>query len=708
MAKNRIAAIDIGSHAVKVAVLTPAGKGHRVESVASSPLAQGGGADALAAAVKSAMTEAGARGDKCVVALPRSKSVVRRLTDLPSGLDSASLRDIIRLQAESELPFEPGTAAYDYYSLIEGESGASVELVAARTDDIEQLLAPVREAGGKPIGVTPAVAGIGAMAAALGFGTGSGPGVLVLDVGHSSTDAALVRDGAVVFTRSFPVGAAALADDPDGATARLVTEVDRTVQAIERDTYLVGAPTGAPFDSMWLCGGGVAAAVRGDDDGAVSLAALLQAKLGLPVTAQAPSGAIEDGAGLASIPGAWSLYAVAIGLCIEARGGNLAVDLMPRAERQRHEQSARTRVLLAYVAAAALLIAAFTFLGGQLSAREARRLGELDQRISALGSSRKRAADKLSDMNAMTEMLERKHSVLDVLRELTELLPNRQDIAVTVLNIEASGKVTVSFEANSADAMSSAVRSMGTSVWFRDVTPGQVTTAEKNGKQVQQFAVTLYLEDDVDLLAARRSGAAAAAAEAAALAAAEGDESGGEEVASNSRGGGPGGRRGQGGRGGDGGPGRRGGRPGRSGSGGSDGGGGRSGRGGSSGNGRQVFSVAGGGSRAIEGGRVTVYSASGDVLREYDAGPEVAEGEEEEEKEEEERTGGSYVEKRDDAGDGADGDKKREDDEGGSDGDEKRDDGYGDDKGDDGDSTERRGDGDGVRRVRAADADGDR
>lgn len=694
MAKNRIAAIDIGSHAVKVAVVTPTRHGYRVERVGSATPAADGGAGALAAAVRSAMAAASARGDKCVVALPRSKSVVRRLTDLPPGLDRASLRDIVRLQAESELPFEAGAAAYDYHNLTEGESGSSVELVAARKDDIEALLAPVREAGGKPVAVTPGASGLGALAVAQGLGSAPGVGVLVLDVGHSSTDAALVRDGVVAFTRSSPPGAAAFAEDADAATTRLAAETDRTLQSIQRDPLLATSLTGTPFASVWLCGGGAATALPGGAEGSPnSLAEALEAQLGLPVSAQIASGAVEDGAGLASIQGGWAVYAVAVGLAMEALSGGVSLDLMARAERQRHEQSDRTRVMLAYVAAAALLVAAFTFLGGQLSAREARKLQELDRRIAALGSSRKRAADKLSDMQAMTAMLERKHSVLDILRELTELLPNRQDIAITALDIGDDGKVSVSFEAKSADAMSSAVRSMGTSVWFRDVQPGQVTTAEKDGQPVQQFGVTLRLAEDADLLAARTSGAAAVAAATATKAANDNGDAGSEQVAGD--GAGPGGRQGrrQGGRAGGGGSGRNGG-SGRGDSGNSDGGSGRNGAGraGGSGGGRKVYNTADGGTKVVEGGRVTLYSADGGVITEVDV--DVEDGDDKEEagsEEAEDRKSGSYVEARED---------RESDEDAKNDEAEEKDRGDGDSK-DDGDADTVR-----VRRV-SADSDSD-
>ncbi|MBT3267965.1 pilus assembly protein PilM [Candidatus Poribacteria bacterium] len=614
MAKNRIAAVDIGSHAVKVAVIAPAGQGWRVDSVASVVTSQQADAEERAAAVKRALAEAGARSAKCVIGLPRLQTVVRRLHDLPPGLDDASLRDIIGLQAESELPFDPGTAFYDYHDARETEAGTSVELVAARTADVEALIAPVREAGGKPMGVMPGVVGLGAMAAAQGLGSGKGSALLILDIGHTSTDAALVRDGAVVYTRSFPLGAAAFAVDADDAASRLVTETERSVSAIQRDSEIATSPTTMPFSAVWLTGGGAATALPASEGGPESLSELLQGRLGVPVSVDVRAGTIEDGAGLGSMDRGWERYALSIGLGIAALAGEMTVNLMPTRERLRHEQSAQTRVLLAYGAAAALLIAAFTFLSSQISAHGSRELLDLDRQIGALGPSGKRTSAKLSDMRAMTEMLEPKHSVIDVLRELTEQLPNRQDIAVTTLNIESTGKVTVSFEARSADAMGTAVRNMGSSRWFENVRPGQVTSAEKDGQPIQQFAVTLDLTGDADLLAARRVAAPEGDPNAVSDEAAPGEtDEGGDVASANGRG--PGRRAGSGGgsdrgRGGARGPGG-----GSSESGFNDGGSRRSGASG----GRQEFRTADGGSKVIEGGRVTLYSASGSVIKEYDA-----------------------------------------------------------------------------------------
>ncbi len=688
MAKQGIAAIDIGTQAVKVAVVSKERGGYRVDAVASAAIASDD-AEARASAVRQALTEAGARGARCIVGLPRSQTVTRRLSGLPSGLDKASLGDVVRLQAESDLPFEPGIAAYDFHNMVETDSGVSVELVAARTEDIEALLAPVREAGGKPIGVTPASIGLGAMATAQELGVAPGSGALVLDVGHTNTDAVLVRQGAVVFTRSFPVGGAALAEDADEAGQRLVAEVDRTLQAMQREPFAADAPTAPPFDSVWLCGGASVAAVPGPEDGLTPLAGVLAASLGMTVRSRFESATVQDDAGLSAAPDGWPHYAAAVGLGIEANDGELSVDLMPRAERQRHEQSDRTRVTLAYVAAAALLFVSVYFLGGRIAAAQDRHEREVNSQIRGLGSDRKLASDKLSDMSAMTTMLERRHSVLDVLRELTELLPARTDIAVTALSIEDSGKVTASFEARSADAMSAATRALGSSVWFRNVDQSQVTAAEKDGQQIQVFSVSLDLAEDVDVLAARRAGAA--------LAAANREQEGGDDAQVAADGSGRrGGRDGGPGRAGVSGGGRRdGGGPGggrdRSRDGSSDGGGRNrsSQRSGGSDGGRRTYSTADGGTKVIEGGRVTILSAEGNVLKEYDESEEVA-AEEKSEEEGEEAEGGVYVEKR----------RATEEDEVAS-----------DDKGaddSDSDADEKRADGDAANvRVRRVAADGD-
>jgi Tfp pilus assembly protein PilN len=695
LAKQGIAAIDIGTHAVQVAVVSKDRGGYRVDSAATALIASDD-ADGRAAAVKQALADAGARSAQCVVSLPRSMTVTRLLEGLPTGLDKASMRDIVALQAESDLPFEPGAAAYDFHNMVETDSGVSVELVAARTADVEALLAPAREAGGKPIGVTPGVIGLGVMATAQGLGVAPGSGALVLDVGHSNTDAALVREGVVVFARSFPVGGAALAADAEAACRRFVVEVERTLQAMQREPFAVDAPTAAPFDSVWMCGGASALPVPGPEGAQTSLASVVEDALGVGVRSGFESSTVQDAAGLASAPGGWQQYAIAVGLAIEATDGELSVDVMPRAERQRHEQSDRTRVTLAYAGAAALLFVSVYFLGGRIAAAQERQVRDVNAQIRGLGSDRKLASDRLSDMSAMTAMLERKHSVLDVLRELTELLPARTDIAVTALSIDDSGKVTASFEARSADAMSAATRALGSSVWFRNVDQSQVTSAEKNGQQVQVFSVSLELAEDVDVLAARRVGAAAAAAKREL-------ESGGNEdgQVAEAGGGQRGGRNGGPGSAGVGGGRRDGGGPG----GGRDGSRGRSseggGRGGSrrsggSDGGKRTYSTADGGTKVIEGGRVTIYSADGSVLEEYDEGPEVA-SEEDATTEDEEREGGVFVEKRDaGSGDGDKGDaaadSKDDGDSGDSDADEKRAD-------DDGDSNVR------VRRA-ASDGDG--
>ena len=120
------------------------------------------------------------------------------------------------------------------------------------------------------------------------------------------------------------------------------------------------------------------------------------------------------------------------------------------------------------------------------------------------------ASQTLGEMRTLSDMARTRYSVLDILRELTALLPERQDIAVTMISIEKSGKINVNLEASSHDTVSKAVKKIGESAWFINVLPGQITTTQKDNRQMRQLSVSFRLASDADTLATRLVGTAVA------------------------------------------------------------------------------------------------------------------------------------------------------------------------------------------------------
>ncbi|MDA1190848.1 MAG: pilus assembly protein PilM [Candidatus Poribacteria bacterium] len=609
MARKRIFAVDIGIGSVKVVDLAQGRSGFQVNRVGSADRG-----DDLAGAVKQAMNAAGARGD-CVVSILRSQLVPRHLTGLPTGLGVAALKEVIELQAENELPFEPDTFVYDFFNERRAEGGLRVDLFAARLDDVNELLQPVREAGGKPIGVIPSIFGVSTLLKA----QSDQRTLLVLNVNHETTDMALMRNGLVTFTRNLPVGVTQFEQDPNDAVRRWLAELRRTILSIQRGNG--GDETNVPFSEIWLWGDGANLrfeAVNTDDDEtdaddavapspsspSMTLAALIRDQFGVTTHVGGRSELCENEGPLDTMTDGWTVYGNAIGIALQALNEEIDANLIPLTEKKKKAQVDRTRRLGAYAGSAAAVMLAMWFGAGQINAYQKDKVDALDSEIRQYQTERAAAAKTLGEMQAMSHLKEPEYGVLDVLRELTALMPDRRPIAVTSFMVETNGTVTASFEAESHDALTEAVTKIGRSPWFTNVTPGQITTQEKNNRPVRQFTLSMKLAENANILAAKQIGTTVGGEGAGQVAGNGGAGGGGGGGRGNVPGGGPGNFQGGGNRG----------------TGGGGGGGNRGAGGGGNNQGGSLENSArgagGGGPQSIRVNGATLNAGGNTVLRE--------------------------------------------------------------------------------------------
>ena len=226
MASKTMVGIDIGAHSVKAARVENKG-GFTVLGIGEEPMPPNATMEQQKEAIQKALTKAGGRRSRCAIGLSRDQVVLRRIDKLPKDLDEESMQEVIRLQADSELPFDHGEAEYDYLNVRESDESVSVEIVAARRSEVERLTGTAREAGGKPVALAPSVFAIPALAR-LNAENGhhehhehhehhahhehhdhdehSEHHLLIVDVGHSATEVGVMCDGAIETTRSFPIG----------------------------------------------------------------------------------------------------------------------------------------------------------------------------------------------------------------------------------------------------------------------------------------------------------------------------------------------------------------------------------------------------------------------------------------------------------------------------------------------------------------------
>ena len=122
-----------------------------------------------------------------VLSISRALLTTRWIDGLPiDGLNDANkLDNIVAFQAESILPFTTEEVVFDYYNPTEKGNALSVELVAARRADIENLLSPLKAINVTPQSVMPA------MVATSRLSEQSSSGTMILDIGAGQSDLSL-------------------------------------------------------------------------------------------------------------------------------------------------------------------------------------------------------------------------------------------------------------------------------------------------------------------------------------------------------------------------------------------------------------------------------------------------------------------------------------------------------------------------------------
>ncbi len=504
MASKTIVGIDIGAHCVKAARVEDKG-GFTVLGIGEEPMPPNASIEQQKEAIQKALNQAGARRSRCAIGVPRDQVVLRRIDKLPKDLDASSMQEVVRLQADSELPFDHGEAVYDYLNVRESEESASVEIVAARLSEVERIVNSVREAGGKPVAIAPSVFAIPALARLDAGDESDRRHLLIVDIGHSGTEVGVVCDGSIETTRSFPIGADQLRSGDARVPSLFIGELTRTIQAHKRQFQ-----DDKPFDDIWLWGGGASMRFNNltEDGASVSLAQLIESQLGSPVHTNIEIKGFKDASKVSEEPAGWHRYGVALGLAVGELSGTLEANLIPRMDKEKHEQADRNRQALVCVIAAAALTAAIALLSAQIKSSQAADVRDLNNEIKKYRADKAISDREASKIHRMNAYLAPRYSALDVLRELTALLPDRPSIAATAIQFSDSGEVQIELQASSHDIVKETAQKIAKSPWFdpNKISLSQVTTLEENRRQIHQFRVTAQVSANAPVLAVRQIG----------------------------------------------------------------------------------------------------------------------------------------------------------------------------------------------------------
>lgn len=298
--------IDIGATAVKVAAVRTAYRKVQLVGLASVEVAQAGGvAEAIQQAAAAVTGERGL-GDSMATSLDGSKATVRVL-GLPQSAQK-QIDAVLPFELESALPFDLSDAVFDWRLLGTREKkGEELEVLVgvAKTADVAARIDVLKNA----LGAEPERVGLGAfpIANVVPYVPQLGEGVVaVVDLGTTSSDVLVLRQGEPVFARTVGIGTKGL----PGTAAKLARELRTTIAAHRAQ----GGETPA---RVVLCGGG--AYVSGAEAFLASALELPVERMSVP-TLEAPGVGPESAATIARYGKAIGL---ALGLAQRAAGLNL-------------------------------------------------------------------------------------------------------------------------------------------------------------------------------------------------------------------------------------------------------------------------------------------------------------------------------------------------------------------------------------------------
>lgn len=215
MASEFVTGLDIGNSSTKAVILSHRGKTPRLVSFGSIATPQPGinsdadiDLEAVAKSVKNLMDAVKAPSPDVVVALPESKVFTRVITDLPY-LSDDELLSAIKYSAEEfvPLPSDQVNLNWQVLSRSKNDNNTSVFVVASPKNTIKKYVRVLELAKANPVALETEL--IAAARALMGENQFA-PTTMIIQLGATSTDFAVVSKSLILLTRSIATGGMAL------------------------------------------------------------------------------------------------------------------------------------------------------------------------------------------------------------------------------------------------------------------------------------------------------------------------------------------------------------------------------------------------------------------------------------------------------------------------------------------------------------------
>lgn len=468
-----LTAVDIGSTAVRVVQIEATKEHVRILRKGSASLAPDtwdklpATRAQLAAAIKEAMTAAGALGSRVITALPR-RMVTLKHARLPHGTPD-QIDGMVRFEAQQYIPFAIEEVVLDYRVLSdESDDMVTVMVVAARKSLAQELLAAFEAAGVEVESISVSALALAELIA------GAAVPTAVLEVDSGEIELAVVTAGRLLFCRSATVHHT---NDPEHDRIALTAEVARSLTAYQNEHRAL------PVSQILVTG-------AAPDLPAIeaALSNHLETAVRRMTSDLVPPAQPEAGA-----------FAAAVGLALQATGKSIAgVNLVPpeREERRIASRQRTQKLIAACVALLALALGAWSITkqvqrSEQERAAAAKANRSLEAAMKKLKSVQAEHDNVVKDYETVRNGLDRSEPAVDVLKAVSDSIPKGRALYLTQLTYDRTGTVTVHGNSLSETAATDLVVALQGNKAFKEVRLGYLGDAQTDQSGPQAAAAML-------------------------------------------------------------------------------------------------------------------------------------------------------------------------------------------------------------------------
>jgi type IV pilus assembly protein PilM len=212
---NSVLGIDIGSRKIKVAEVRTQGKEPVVSALGMIDTPEGAvdhtgvyNSDAVGAALKQVLNEAGASVSHAVVSVAGQASVLVRTLEVPK-MNPSELKDHMQWEINRNIPFAESTVMSDFRPLGDDDPNSQnmdVVMAISPQSAIDTIMACVKKAGKQMAAIDVEPLGIARSLTVSYDDEFQAKTVCVIDIGHKTTSINIYRGGKLLMPRQVPIG----------------------------------------------------------------------------------------------------------------------------------------------------------------------------------------------------------------------------------------------------------------------------------------------------------------------------------------------------------------------------------------------------------------------------------------------------------------------------------------------------------------------